>query len=176
MGLTFSVGDLSPLVQTIVSISSLIVAVVTLVILVQYARDTKTLAKSSTEQLEQSYVPYVTVSDQRNTGLMWRLSFINEGKAPAVHIEITYKKYDHELEDGEIVFKPITLRINDLAVGARPFDLQDRLSSRDGIVVKYESLTGQSYETKVGLNFTHQPSSISFRRVGQCRQMNESQL
>jgi len=53
MGLTFSVGDLSALVQIAVSLISLIVAIVTLLILFRYARDTKTLAKVAVRQAEE---------------------------------------------------------------------------------------------------------------------------
>src|ERR1700733_3008990 len=93
MEMTFTVGDLASLIQTFISLAILGAGIVTLIILFPYASDTSTLAKTAIQQVEQGYIPYLTLDGQWTPGSLPNPVVINHGKGPATNVRVTYRKY-----------------------------------------------------------------------------------
>jgi hypothetical protein len=166
MGLTFGAGDVSAGVQAVCAMLGLIVAVVTLLILIFYARDTKRLADVAVRQAEEGSIPYLTVvwkkeerqvlafgSEFLPTGLQTThpqyLYIANEGRGPAISIVL----------EGEMVTNPgaskpewqaATENVGDLAVG-QSIRMEEwaQFSAYNGGMLKlrYSSLSGLGYES-----------------------------
>ena len=158
------VNDISIWLGPLSEFGLLLLGIPTLLYLKRYADDTRTLAKSSLDQIEQGYIPYIMVREQAHTGMQHQMSFVNEGKGPTVNVTISYEKYQHELPNGEVVFKETTTALPDFAVTSKPFSFTDRLSSQAGAVIRYHSLTGKAYETKLQIGITG-PVKTTFKRI-----------
>jgi hypothetical protein len=91
MGFTFSVGDLSAFAEVIVSGLNLIVAVVTLLILWGYARDTKAIAKTSVLQAEESSIPYLSIRVDVGE-IFTSYVIVNQGPGPALDIVLSVQE------------------------------------------------------------------------------------
>jgi hypothetical protein len=159
MEMTFSVGDLASLVQTVLSFATLGVGIVTLVILFRYARDTSALAKTAVEQVEQGYIPYLTLHGQWTPGSHSYPFVINHGKGPATNVRATYWKYKSEGQ-----YDLHELPLPDFAVGREQM-LELRFNDRKPIVLTYTSLSGQPYETRIEITRLLRPATTHFRQL-----------
>jgi hypothetical protein len=129
-------------IQTAAQILLALTTAWTLWVLIGYARDTKSIAKNSSEQVENALIPFVALIE-KEPGHSSRWSIKNQGKGPATNV--SYKRYTGENEP------TIMQDILPLA----PSDHYDvgnddvELTGAGGFVVQYESLSGKKYLTTV---------------------------
>lgn len=160
MEMTFSAGDLASLVQLFLSFATLAVAIVTLYLLKRYVEDTSTLAKTAVQQIEQGYIPYLTLHgpwDPLSTSGAGPV-VINHGKGPAIHALVRYSKYKYEG-----IFEDHEEELPDIAVGSHML-VSIRFNEREPIVISYRSLSGQPYETRIEVEM-YRPATVSFRQL-----------
>jgi hypothetical protein len=171
MEFTFSMGDVAAYVQAVCAMLGLIVAVVTLVILFFYARDTRTLAEVAVRQAEEGNIPYLTVvwkTEERQTfafisGLLpsgyqpsptQNLYIVNEGRGPAISIVLESAKLKTPLAQvragAPVEWQSATDEIGDLAVGQRielPDWAQVSALNERIITLNYLSISGMGYQS-----------------------------
>jgi hypothetical protein len=185
MAMTFSVGDLSALVQMIISVFGLLVSLVTLLFLVRYASDTKRLADDtkrladiSVRQIEEVSVPYLTVrwipqgrrvpGTGHNSDGGWYL--FNVGRGPALNVSSIGKKADGSpLESHEAVQHRIVQMDNlaDVIVDAPMLlapPIHALLKNGNAIEFMYVSLTGLRYRSLI-TEIGRLQSKVVFSRV-----------
>ena len=124
-------------IETIASISTLGLAAWSLVILKEYAADTKKIADASVRQLESSQAPFVTPVLTVDEG--WRLE--NQGVGPAINGTMSF------VQNGQQ-----SISLPNLSAGAI-LNLHNVLAplvgNQGGIEIQYESLSGRKYRTLV---------------------------
>jgi len=112
----------------------------TLIVLIRYAKDTKTIAKNSSEQIEFSFIPFIDLVE-REPGHSSNWAIKNLGKGPALNVSYSRRASGSQ--------PPQMHRISPLA----PFEQysvtneDEALTSSDKFVVEYESLSGKKYRT-----------------------------
>jgi hypothetical protein len=165
MEMTFSVGDLSSLIQAIISCLTLVVGVVTIIILVGYARDTKILADCAVKQAEDATIPYLMIKavDQVTpfvflpaiTSLSHRvLMIVNRGKGPAIGIQLiastAAKGEDPPSDQLPLGYSFRTESIGDLATDEEaplPDWVRTSIAYEKHVILTYESLNGLRYRS-----------------------------
>ena len=159
MGMIFTVGDLASLIQTIVSFATLGVGIVTLIVLIGYARDTSILAKAAVQQVEQGYIPYLTLHGQWTPDSRSYPTVINHGRGPATNVRVTYWKYKFEGQ-----YERTELQLSDFAIGREQM-IEIRFNDLKPIVITYTSLSGQPYETRIEIVSRLKPATVQFRQL-----------
>jgi hypothetical protein len=164
MEMTFSVGDLSSLIQATISFLTLVVGVVTIIILVGYARDTKTLADCAVKQAEEATVPYLMIKavDQANPFAVHVIAILNQrvlmivnrGKGPAIGIELiastAAKGEDPPSDQLPLGYSFRTESIGDLATDEEaplPDWVRTSIANGKHVTLTYESLNGLPYRS-----------------------------
>jgi hypothetical protein len=165
MEMTFSVGDLSSLIQAIISFLTLVVGIVTIIILVGYARDTKTLADCAVKQAEEATIPYLMIKpvDQASSfvalpaiaNLSHRVLMIaNRGKGPAIGIQLiasdVTKWKDVPSYRVPVEFAIRVVSIGDLATDEEvplPDWMRTGIGYKKRVILTYESLNGLRYRS-----------------------------
>lgn len=124
-------------IETFASIGTLGLAAWSLVILKEYAADTKKIAEASVRQLEHSQTPFVTPVLNVDEG--WRLE--NHGVGPAINGKLGF------VQNG-----PQSVSLPNLSAGAIlncHNVLAPLVGNQGGSEIQYESLSGQKYRTVV---------------------------
>lgn len=124
------------IIQPSLSIGAFIVAVWSFIILRRYAADTRTIAKSGIEQLENSQMPFLTPLFDNDR---WTLQ--NQGFGPAINATLNF------VQQGEH-----NVRLPSLNASAK-FSFHNvfapLIGNQGGITFKYESLSGLKYGTVI---------------------------
>jgi hypothetical protein len=128
-------------IQAFAAVAIVILSGWTLIVLREYAADTRKIAQSSLKQTENSQLPFLAVFFQPNTAVDqegWVVQ--NKGSGTAINISLSAAVAD-KVE-----------HIPSLAAGAR-YTIHRRFSPVEGnqekIDVKYESLSGLEYRTLI---------------------------
>jgi len=127
-------------IEALSAFALVVLTLLTLLVLRDYAADTKTIAKASASQTEDAQKPFlVLLTKYRITGEVWTVE--NQGFGPAINIR-------HSEAGGSGEF---TENVNPLAKGEYVFlDTFDINVMRNyGFTVEYESLSGTKYRTVV---------------------------
>jgi hypothetical protein len=134
------------LVPWLQPVSEAVLAVVTsltLVVLIKYAVDTSTIAKNSTMQLENSYLPFIALVMLTDPDRSSNWAMKNQGNGTALNI--CYTRY---LPSNQ---PPIRQWMTPLAPG-ESYSLpkeNDHQMYASGFDVEYESISGARYRTTV---------------------------
>ena len=142
-------SNTSAWIQAGAAIVGAVLSLVTLMVLIRYAADTKKIAEASVSQIENSQIPFLTVawrdvSDKASEG--WEIQ--NQGAGPALSIRFT----QYDLEEWRSVA--------DIAKADRRVEFhnnikqhiqnipQERFKNRP-FKIEYSSLSGVRYRTTV---------------------------
>ncbi|MGB8496076.1 MAG: hypothetical protein WCE53_16880 [Candidatus Acidiferrum sp.] len=129
-------------IQTITQVVLALVTMGALIVLIGYARDTKTIAKNGSEQIESSLLPFIALVEREESGHSSNWAIKNLGKGPALNIY-----YSRSLSND----KPKMQAITPLAPSAQYFveNADEDLTTKGSFTVDYESLSGKKYRTTV---------------------------
>jgi hypothetical protein len=140
---SLSLPDFPPWIEAIAGAWLAVVTTWTLVVLRRYAADTKTIAKNSTEQIENTQMPFVALVETTGDSRRVPWAIRNQGFGAAVNIYYTrFLGIDKP---------PMMHWTTPLAPGSE-YPLQREtgdLLTKDGFTVEYESLSGKKYRTTV---------------------------
>ncbi len=177
MGLEWSLSDLNAFFQVLFLASGFGVSIVTLIVLIRYAKDTKTLAEVSLRQEEESVIPYLSITPRDkvvSTIEIVQLNVRNTGKGPAIGIRVEGEERSRNWlnttptsKDGK-EWTPSVSDVGDLGVGdTRVLSGWVLVSINHGKAIKltYRSLTGRRYQTTYA-GGKHGPVTQTFRRLG----------
>jgi hypothetical protein len=112
----------------------------TLIVLKEYAADTKTIAKASASQTETSQIPFLAMAPSLVGAAEWGMC--NQGFGPAINI--SYSRYDR----GQRLMQPVP----PLAIGERHNvhnHYMQAVGNALGFEIQYESLSGLKYRTLI---------------------------
>ncbi len=115
----------------------------TLIVLKQYADDTKTIARVSVSQLESLHLPFLAVRQEENVPHQiggWVLE--NQGSGPAINISYRYHHNGQEIVRQLQSLGPRTPR-------SVQNDFANAVGSQAGFNIRYESLSGSEYCTLI---------------------------
>jgi hypothetical protein len=130
------------MIEAITALAGVWLAVITtwtLVVLRRYAADTKTIAKTSVEQVENAQMPFVAIVMGDSTHVPWAMR--NQGSGTAVNIY-----FSRPLNANEVMMQwmtPLAPR-EEIPLDHKSGDL---LTTKNGFIVEYESLSGKKYRT-----------------------------
>jgi len=133
-------ANLPSWIEALAAVGIVVLTYLTLMVLKEYAADTKTIANASASQTESSQMPFLAVAAGEQ-GAGWGI--YNQGFGPAINI--TYSKYDGQ---GHKEMQPIA----PLAAGARHTVHNEYVDARDNgreFEIQYESLSGLRYRTLI---------------------------
>jgi hypothetical protein len=130
-------------IQTATQVVLTLATIGTLIVLIGYAKDTKTIARNSSEQIEGSLLPFVALverEDSASHSSHWAIK--NLGRGPALNI-----RYSRDVGGGKTIMQGIT----PLAPSGPYFveNADEDLATKGGFTVEYESLSGKKYRTTV---------------------------
>ena len=129
-------------IQALAAISIVGLTLVTLIVLKHYAADTKTIARASVLQLENSQMPFLAVIMRPNTTQSnggWGIE--NQGFGPAINVI-----YSSGHKDATLMPLGSMPRGDIQPVHA---DIEDAFRATRQVVIEYESLSGLKYRTIV---------------------------
>jgi hypothetical protein len=124
-------------IEAVAALSLVALTYLTLVVLKDYAADTKTIAKASASQLENVQMPFLVVVPKLQGG--WVIE--NQGFGPAINATWAYT------QAGKVI-RPIPA----LAVGAThnvQNEFPQLVGNPLGVSIDYESLSGLKYQTLI---------------------------
>jgi hypothetical protein len=133
--------ELFPWIQPVSEAMLALLAVLSIIVLMKYAADTRIIAKNSSKQVENSQKPFVAPikATEFSDKFAWALK--NQGFGPAINVSYSGGTAD-----------PSTMQsINSLAVGEQyPLPGETgNLEKRDRFTVEFQSLSGKKYSTTV---------------------------
>jgi hypothetical protein len=138
-GLTEGIEAFATVVAALAAIGVMSLTYLTLMVLKEYAADTKTIATASVSQREDSQMPFLAVASEQD-GSGWRI--YNQGFGPAINI--SYSRYDR----GQRKMEPIA----PLAPGGRHSvhnEYVQAVGNPLGFEIQYQSLSGLKYRTLI---------------------------
>ncbi len=146
------------MVQSLAALGIVVLTIISLIVLRQYAADTRQIAEDSASQIERAQKPFLALTDKPKAGAAaydnWFLE--NQGFGPALNIRCSRHFRDGPSE---------TLFMSPIAAGAeRHIELETaRQAQTLGFRADYESLSGRKYATiltvvehKLHTNFVEQ--------------------
>ncbi len=133
-------GSLPNWIQALAAICIVGLTLATLIVLKNYAADTKSIARASVSQLENSQMPFITVVLRPNPpDEGWGLE--NQGFGPAINGSLSY------VQNGRHTFA-----IPSLSSGSR-YNIHNAFAgvvgNQAGVEIQYESLSGRKYRTLI---------------------------
>ena len=142
---------------------SLFVAGWGLKVLIGYARDTKTLASASQEQLAASQRPFISLTIRQGTdGVRW-WALVNQGFGPAINIRASSLNLQDEVE--MMLIDPLMHGgFFNLEAKTHQKSRVDALLKSQPFVINYESLNGEKCVTTFdgkNVTFSHSYSHAS---------------
>lgn len=129
--------DIPMLVEACATVAMAALAAVTLVVLYRYARDTKTIAKSAVEQLENSQMPFIAIVTDGDS-IICRPQ--NQGFGPALNVQgwVSDKSFARQDILREAIPK-----------GASGSQIPVAANLISKVRLEYESLSGKPYVTEI---------------------------
>ena len=122
-------------IEALAALGIVALTYLTLVVLKDYAADTKTIAKASASQLENAQMPFLVVVPQSG----WVIE--NQGFGPAINATWSYTQYG-------LVIRPLPA-LPPTAI----YDVQNifpqLIGNPPGVSIDYESLSGLRYQTLI---------------------------
>jgi hypothetical protein len=131
----------SSVIQAIATAGIVILTLLTLIVLLGYARDTKRIAQASVDQLDNAQMPFLAVRQEENVAGQvagWVLD--NQGSGPAINISYKYNHNGREVVREMHCLGPRTPR-------SIQNDFANATGSPQGFSIRYESLAKKPYET-----------------------------
>ena len=135
-------GNLPNWIQALAAICIVGLTLLTLIVLKRYADDTKTIARASVSQLENSQIPFLAVIMRPNTSNStggWGIE--NQGFGPAINVSYCSGQKN-----------AVLTRLGSMPRGdirAVHADIEDAFRVTQQILIEYESLSGRKYRTTV---------------------------
>jgi hypothetical protein len=136
----YILGNLPNWIQAFAAISIVGLTLATLIVLKDYAADTKSIARASVSQLENSQMPFLAVIMRPNTVHStggWGIE--NQGFGPAINVTYSSGHKDATL-----------MRLGSMPRGdIQPVhaDIEEAFQATRQVVIEYESLSGLKYRT-----------------------------
>lgn len=133
----------SSAIQAVATVFIAGLTALTLIVLKQYADDTKTIASVSVSQFENSQLPFLAVRQEENVPHQvggWVLE--NQGSGPAINISYRYHHNGQEIVRQLPSLGPRTPR-------SVQNDFANAVASQVGFNIRYESLSGSEYCTLI---------------------------
>jgi hypothetical protein len=153
-------ADFPSWIQALVGIGALILAAWSLIVLRDYAADTKKIAKASLSQTENSQIPFLAVIMRETNPGGWGVE--NQGFGPAVNVQYSgHIKGDAPRKEH---VEPLPVR----RVIALHGDIADAFRFNQPFVIEYESLSGFKYRTTVAM--VKNEMQTQFMRVEEVKQ------
>jgi len=131
-------------IQAITSIVLTLATIATFVALIFYVRDTRRIAKNSSDQIENSQMPFVVLAEQTGPERTCRWMIHNQGFGPAVNIY--HNRWLGSAAPNMMTSTPPLASTQKNLVDDNSANIR---TEKPGFVIEYESLSGKKYRTIV---------------------------